>query len=212
MVFFGYVFDQDERYTPPTSLDDKPALSEFIKANWEAKQLIITDRFDKQLLHMRDGVDLFNKLDQIGIQLSSIFQDIRENLVADQDASGKAGWEQLYDSIGLSAGEIRMRQRVKQACKEAQTVSDVIELVQGTYFDVDFISTDHQRCWRYFDIDQRTAEVMIRDDHGNWSYINEEEVIPLDARVAHLRSGEDIHEFILLDPPLSNKNTSDKRQ
>jgi len=212
MAFFGYVYDQDERYAPPTSLDDKQALKEFIKANWDAKQLVITDRFDKQLLLMRDGVDLFNQLDQFDIQLSKIFQDIRENLVTNQDSGEKPEWEQLYDSIGLSAGEIRMRQRVKQACKEAQTVSDVVELVRGTYFDVDFISQDHQHCWRYFDIQRHTAEVMIRDEQGNWSYIEEEEVIPLNARVVHLRSGEDIHEFILLDPPGITDDTPDTIQ
>ena len=207
MNFIGYVYDETGRCARPEYLGDENALIEFITVHWEAKQLIVTDRFDKQLLLMREGVDLFNQLDKIGIQLSSIFQDIRENLVTDQDASGKPDWEQLYDSIGLSAGEIRMRQRVKQACKEAQTVSDVIELVRGTYFDIDFVSQDHQRCWRYFDIDRHTAEVMIRDDQGKWSYTDEEEVIPLNARVVHLRSGEDIHEFILLDPPAGNKHT-----
>lgn len=212
MNFIGYVYNETGRYTHPEYLDDENTLIEFLAVHWEAKLIIITDSFDKKLLLMREGVDLFNQLDLIGIQLSKIFQNIRKNLVINQDLGEKPGWEQLYDLIGLSAGEIHMRQRVKQACKEAQTISDVIELVRGTYFGVDFISRDHRRCWRYFDIDQHTAETMISDDQGNWSYTDEEEVVPLNARVVHLRSGEDIHEFILLDPPASKNDTPSTNQ
>jgi len=163
--------------------------------------LIITDNSDQQLLIMQDGVDLFNHLDQFGIRLLDIFHDIRDNLVNDHETGNKPEWEQLYDSIGLSAGEIQMRQRVKRACKVAKTVSDVVKLVQGTYFDVSFVTEDRQRCWGYFDEMQCTAIVLIKDDQGYWSDSGKEDVITLDARVVHLESREDVHEFILLDPP-----------
>ena len=93
MNFIGFVYNETGRYAQPEYLEDKKALIEFIAAHWEAKQLIITDRFDKQLLLMREGVDLFNQLGQFGIQLSGIFQHIRANLVTEQDASKKPVWE-----------------------------------------------------------------------------------------------------------------------
>jgi len=205
MKFLGYVYDETGRYTSPAFLDDEKALFEFIKANWEVNQLIITDSSDQQLLIMRDGVDLFNQLNQFGIQLSDIFHDIRDNLTNDHDTGNKPEWELLYNSIGLSAGEIQMRQRVKRACKAAKTVSDVIKLVQGTYFDVSFVTKDGQRCWGYFDEMQCSATVLIKDYQGFWSDSGKEDVIPQDARVVHLRSGEDVHEFTLLDPPGENQ-------
>ena len=73
MNFIGYVYDETGRYAHPEYLDDENALIEFIIAHWETKQLIITDRLDKQLLLMREGVDLFNQLDHYGIQLAQIF-------------------------------------------------------------------------------------------------------------------------------------------
>ena len=68
---------------------------------------------------------------------------------SEQD-TGREPWEELYDSIDLSPGEIQMRKCVKAACRTAQTVKDVAYLLEGTYFDAYFFSEDRQRAWGYF--------------------------------------------------------------
>ena len=72
MAYFGYRYRVDGRYFPPVRLDTPAAVTGFIQDNLEAPQLIITDAEDHQLLLMRDGVDLFNALDKIGIFLNSL--------------------------------------------------------------------------------------------------------------------------------------------
>ncbi len=62
-------------------LADQEAVIRFIKAHHEAPQLVITDQRDQQLLLMRDGVDLFNDLDRIGISLQAVLNQIREEIV-----------------------------------------------------------------------------------------------------------------------------------
>jgi hypothetical protein len=210
MKFLGYVFDDSRETVQPTTLD-KTSLVQFIKEHLEVKQLIITDTSNQQLLLMRDGVDLFNQLDEFGIHLPDIYREVRESLVGDGKRSEeKPEWERLYDSIGLSAGEIRMRQRVKRACLAAKTVSDVVDLIQGTYFSVYFYSEDKEQCWGYFDESNFTAMSLLKDENGYWYDSGDPVVIPGDARVVHLRSAEDIHEFILLDPLGQTEDTPDK--
>lgn len=95
-----------------------------------------------------------------------------------------------------------MRQRVKQACKSARSVADVARLLKGTYFNARFYSEDRSRVWGYFDLDEYSVIVLNESDVG---VPGEEQEKPAflnpQARVRHISSGEDIHTFVLLDPP-----------
>lgn len=198
----GYIFTREGHYDRPILLKEKDQLVQFIKDNLNAAKLVITDQADQQILLIQDGVDLYNDLEQFGISLSEIFRAVRAEQVGDMDeARQKQAWEKLYDSIGLSPGEIRMRQRVKRDCLAAQTVQDVADLVSGTYFTVFFISPDDDQCWGYFDETDFSAAVMEKDTDGYWSDTGRMVRIPRDGRVKHLRSGEDIHDFLLFDLP-----------
>ncbi len=42
---------------------------------------------------------------------------------------------------------------------------------------------------------------MTKDQDGYWSDTGRLARIPRDSRVKHLRSGEDIHDFLLFDSP-----------
>ncbi len=102
-------------------------------------KLVVTDRADQQVLLIQECVNLYNDLDQYEVSLGEIFKEIRAERVGGANGEvRKPDWEILYDSIGLSPGEIRMRQRVKRDCRTARTVEDVAELVSGTYFTVYF--------------------------------------------------------------------------
>ena len=105
----------------------------------------------------------------------------------------------LYDQIGLSTGEIHMRQRVKAACRVGKTVEDVAALVAGTYFDAHFISDDGSKLCRFYNQDNYSAMLMTKDKSSAW--VDEPASIFLSptGKVTHLRSGEDIHTFLLLD-------------
>ncbi len=205
MELYGYVFDREGCYGQPVIFRDKDHLVRFIKENLNATKLIVTDRIDQQVLLIQDGVDLYNDLDRFEINLGEIFKEIRAEWAGDPNTEGqKPDWEILYDSIGLSPGEIRMRQRVKHDCRVARTVEDVAELMSGTYFTVYFYSPDGEACWGYFNEFEFTATVMIKDREGYWSDTGRLARIPRDGRVKHLRSGEDIHDFLLLDSPTLN--------
>ena len=200
MLCYGYCFDPEGRYEPPDRLEDLETIIRFIKVHHEAPQLVITDQHDQQLLLMRDGVDLFNDLERIGISLQAVLNQIREEMVEENaQRNEKPRWEVLYDQIGLSPGEIRMRQRVKAACRAALTVADVAEVVRGTYFDAHFLSQDEQKWYRYFDEDDFSATLMIKDENGKWVDEPEKTILSPSAKVRHLRSSEDIHTFELLD-------------
>jgi hypothetical protein len=200
MKIYGYSYLSVDIIPSPIELDHKQAVIRFIKDNLNAAQLIITDAGDNQLLLMRDGLDLFNDLDRIGISLQAVLNHIREEMV-DEGSSRreKPKWEQLYDQIGLSPGEICMRQRVKAACRAAKTVADVAEVVRGTYFDAHFQTTDGNKWYRFFDEEDYSATLMIKDENGNWIDEPEKAVLSPDIMVRHLRSSEDVHTFELVD-------------
>lgn len=200
MAYFGYLYHADGMHFPPVRLKNPEAVSLFIQDNLEAPQLIITDTRDQQLLHLRDGVDLFNELDQIGISLNSILAQRREEVVLGASSSQeKAEWERLYDQIGLSPGEIRMRQHAKAACRAARTVEDVADLVRGTYFDAHFISSDGRIWYRFFNEDDFSITTMEKDSSGNWAEDDVRIHLSPAAKVKHLRSREDTHTFELID-------------
>jgi hypothetical protein len=202
MELYGYTFDREGYYNQPEIIKGKKGLVQFIKKNIDSTKLVVTDQADQQVLLIQDGVDLYNDLGRFGIDLGDIYKEIRAELVDDTDNEvQKPDWEILYDSIGLSYGEIRMRQRVKRACRAARTAEDVANLVKGTYFTVYFYSPDEEQCWGYFDESEFTAVTMIKDEEGYWSDTDRLVRIPRDGRVKHLRSGEDIHDFMLFDSP-----------
>jgi hypothetical protein len=200
MKFFGYRYEDEDITPTPTELPDQQALIHYIKDHYEAPQLVITDAGDTQLLLMQEGVDLQNALDQYGISLAAIFAELRLEIAGETPPHAeKPNWEVLYDQIGLSAGEIRMRQRVKAACLAAQTVEDVAALVAGTYFDAHFVSEDGQKRCRFFNQDDYSATLMTKDESGEWVDRPAPFYLSPSAKVKHLRSGEDIHTFTLLD-------------
>ena len=95
-----------------------------------------------------------------------------------------------------------MRQRVKQACKAAQSVWDVAALLRGTYFDASFISEDKKRAWGYLDVNDCSVYILDGSTEEGWRNERDEMVfLKLDARVKHISSSEDKHWFFILDPP-----------
>ena len=206
MEYLGYVYDAFGRYDAPQKLEDEVALVKFINEYLEAPQMVITDLADNQLLLTREGVDLFNNLSSLGIELGDIYRQVRERQIdSSNESRQKPEWEVLYDSIGLSPGEIRMRQKAKRACLAAQTVADVAELLKGTYFSVYFYNQDRDKCWGHLDEETLTAELLLQDEEGYWYDTGSQFQLAKKARVRHLRSSEDIHEFLLLDTPGAEK-------
>jgi hypothetical protein len=200
MICYGYRYDCDGKYGSAVRLESRDAVIDFIRENIDSPQLVITDNLDRQLLLMRDGVDLFNDLDQIGISLMAVLNQVRDEMVEEGSQPGeKPEWERLYDQIGLSPGEIRMRQRVKAACRAARTVGDVAELIRGTYFDAHFHSSDGERWYRYFDEGDYAASLMVKDKNGVWQEEAERVILVPGMKVRHLRSSEDVHTFEILD-------------
>jgi hypothetical protein len=214
MSFLGYLYNETGQHGTPEVLKDKQSLITFIKDHLNAPQLIVTDSSDHQLLLLRDGVDLHNRLGEWGINLSEIYQDMQQaRLRAETDQPGESRderpeWERYYDSIGLSAGEIRMRQRAKKACKAARTLRDVAELLKGTYFIARLVSADGQRTWDYFDPEDFTAEPNTRNREGHWQEAEERIHLSPEKRIRHQSSAEDVHVFLLLDPPGESKTHS----
>ena len=200
MAFLGFRYNADGRTLPTVRLETPEDVKRFIRDNLEASQLIITDAQDQQLLLMRDGVDLFNELDQIGLSLHSLLNQIRTEAVQDLGSpQEKPEWERHYDQIGLSPVEIRMRQRAKAACRAAQTVADVADLVRGTYFDPHFLTRDRRTWYRFFDADTYQAIVMTKDETGEWVEGPTPVILSPTTHVQHLRSSEDIHTFEIPD-------------
>ena len=98
-----------------------------------------------------------------------------------------------------------MRQRVKRAAKAASSVSEVAELVQDTYFDAFFYTLDESKGWGYFDGADLTVSklVKVKDAFGiGWQDTGHRVHLSPEARVMHQSSSEDVHRFILLNPPL----------
>jgi len=75
-------------------------------------------------------------------------------------------------------------------------VADVAELLAGTYFAVSFENEDGTLTWSGFDPhDLSAAERLPDGDSAEPVYL------PPGSPVRHRRSSEDVHYFVLLDPP-----------
>ncbi len=194
-TFFGYVTIKG-RYDQPTKLEGTQAVVDFVTKHLYAEELRVCDSNDHLLLHLMDGVDIYNELEEININLNELFINARQALIEkEEEQPPKERWEMLYDQIGLSAGEIAMRQRVKKAARAATCVADVAELVQGTYFDARFYSLDDVHCWGYFNDADLTVCLLSEDENDRRIQLKP------DARVQHRSSAEDVHVFTLLDIP-----------
>jgi hypothetical protein len=181
MEFLGYVYDAFGHYDAPHSLQDEFALVKFINEYLEAPQMVVTDLNDNQLLLTREGVDFFSNLSSLGIELGDVYRQIHHGQTETLEGSQqKPPWEVLYDSIGVSPSEVRMRQEIKTRCLTAKKVRDVADLVT------------------------LVVELLLQDVEGYWYDTGAQVALPGSARVQHLRSSEDIHEFLLLDPPAAN--------
>ena len=202
MEFLGYIYDAFGRYDAPQKIEDEFALVRFITKNIEAPQMVITDLNDNQVLLTREGVDFFSNLHSLGIELGDVYRQIRDRRVEPlKEDRQKPPWEALYDSIGLSSSEVRMRQNIKRACLAAKTVQDVADLLKGTYFSVYFYNQERDKSWGHMDKDTLAAELLLLDEEGYWYDTGSLVKLEAEAKVSHLCSSEDIHEFLLLDPP-----------
>lgn len=54
-------------------IESFPTLNLFITGHWEATRIVVTDPDDRQLLLMRDAIDLLNILYENGSVLEAIF-------------------------------------------------------------------------------------------------------------------------------------------
>ncbi|MCJ7694999.1 MAG: hypothetical protein MUO40_06175 [Anaerolineaceae bacterium] len=199
-MFLAYVY-RNGRYDQAKRLKGAQGVYAFLQKNLYEEEIRICDTGDNLIFQARDGIDLFNRLEEIGVNLPGIYQLLcRKALGSGADELPRPQWEQLYDSIGLSSGEIAMRQRVKKAAMAATTVADVVRLLEGTYFSACFYSEDETCCWSYFDPHDLTVRKMdrVESDFGTgWQETGEQVTLDLDARVRHHSSAEDIHTFIL---------------
>jgi len=114
-------------------------------------------------------------------------------------------WQDDYDRTNPSPSEIRTRLAIKKACKTAQNVADITKLLEGGCFTVCFESQDGTRAWGDFNpIDYSVVAMNETIKSGSQKRVGRVTLEP-NARVRYDGSGEDIHVFILLDPPLDKQ-------
>jgi hypothetical protein len=194
-------FRRDGRRHHPVLLDDREALAAFLREHLWDEEVVVADAADALVFRAVAGVDVYSRLGEFGIDLPAVYRVVRAGLQTDEAGpSDPEPWEELYDSIGLSPAEIAMRRRVKALARAATTVRDVVELLEGTYFDARFQSRDGTRTWISFDPEDRSAlaeEPAGTDPTERARWV----VLHPDARVRHAGSAEDVHRFVLLDPP-----------
>lgn len=205
--FRGYV-SRAGRFGRAARLRSPEEIVAFLREHLYAEEVRITDAGDRLLFRAVDGTDLYSCLDELGIDLPGVYAEMRRAWLAEavvaapeEESAPREPWETLYDSIGLSSGEVGMRQQAKRACRAAQTVADVIELLEGTYFDAHFETEDGSRAWAYFDPAECSARVLRRVGDDAWQEGDRRVRLDPAARVRHKGSGEDVHLFLLLDPP-----------
>ena len=201
--YLGYIHSKGQ-HNEPQQLANVDEIISFIKAHLYEKEVVITDSEDNLIFRAIDGVDLYSDLSKLGIDLQAICRDVRRNTVNSESHSDTKheAWEEDYDSIGLSLDEISMRQRAKHACKAARTVADIIKLLEGTYFDAHFTTEERERTWVNFNPrNYSVLEVHEREEEDSDEKQDRTMFLETNARVRYLFSGEDIHLFILLDPP-----------
>lgn len=194
-TYLGYVFINGQQ-SQAQPLAGKDAIISFLQDHLYDPEVIITDSGDRLLFRAVDGIDHYSSLADLEIDLKLVFEKIRKTWHSTEQGADREPWEDFYDSIGLSPEEVRMRQQVKQACKTARTVADVVRLLEGTYFSARFFSEDLSQEWGYFDPDDFSGVRLNASEEPGQAVIFE----PV-ARVKYISSGEDIHTFFLLDPP-----------
>lgn len=185
-------------------LSDCDQVVTFLHANLYAEQVVITDRGDDLWFEAVNGVDLYSRLGELGIDLQAIFQQRRKELYGQDEVSDpdRNSWEELYDSIGLSAEEIAMRRRVKDMVKRAETIEDVIHLLEDSYFDAVFTLPDDPQSWGYFNpADCSVTFHQVEDQVNPENKAGKVILLKKTTRVRHVCSGEDIHHFDLIDLP-----------
>ena len=200
--YWGYVYSNGTQ-VERIQLSNKAELIVFLKSHLYDDQLEITDSLDNLVFRSLDGVDLYTGLGDVGIDLPAIYQELRGEMSASEESGiiDREPWEDNYDHIGLSPGEVRMRQRVKQACRAAQTVGDIAALLKGTYFDAFLISEDKKHAWGYLDEEDCSVYILDGSEEEGWGN-RRDEMVFLDraARVKHVSSSEDKHWFVILEP------------
>jgi hypothetical protein len=181
------------------------AVISFLKASlFKYREVaILISRPERCIFRAVDGVDLYSELRDHGIDLPQIYADIRAGWVARSADPGerRESWEDAYDEIGFSAGEIAMRQRAKRAARRTTTVAEVAAVLEGTYFNAHFETEDGQRQWGYFDRKEMTVTPLQKVGDGWQGEFGKRVALSPAARVEYLLSGEDVHSFVLLDPP-----------
>lgn len=197
MKIIGHVTIAGQRRRP-VELNDRQEVKTFLESHLFDDELVLTDVNDRLVFRAVDGVDLYSSLEELRIDLPALYRKLRSATIETSGDSSfkREPWEDHYDSIGLSPDEIAMRQRSKRLAKTARTVADIVELLAGTYFDARFETEDRTRSWGYFDPDDFSVIEQLAD-HNEGARIH----LSPDARVRHSGSGEDIHSFVLLDPP-----------
>jgi hypothetical protein len=211
-TYRAYV-SREGRFGRASRLETVAEIVAFLREHLYDEEVRIVDADDFLVFRAMGGIDLYSRLGDLGINLPALYREIHATWVAEAQAgAGEGGrpaaggevveprepWEELYDAVGLSAGEIGMRHRAKRACRAARTVADVVDLLEGTYFDAFFQAEDGSREWGYLDRSDGTVEVVRpRGEEGAPLRVRLDPA----ARVRYHSSGEDIHLFVLLDPP-----------
>jgi len=211
--YFGFLF-VDRRCEHVEELEGKEGIVRFLKeylfpeSSGDQTVIRITDYHKKRTIFKSvGGVDCESELQNHGISLPDLYQEIRAQMTqrvqGADDTAHKPEWETYYDSIGLSGERMQMRKTAKQSAKAARTVRDVAELLEGTYFDAWFKRRDGTRSWGYFNSEDFSVQPERATGDGGWQFDESQDRVVLDpnARVEYTGSGEDIHGFILLDPP-----------
>jgi len=205
-IFYGYVYVAGH-HDGPKRLEGIESLVPFIKQHLLCEELRVTDSHDILILHVLDGVDLFSTLHEYGVDLPQLYQSIRKNTLGE----GLKGddqwddWQDEYDRTNPSPSEIRTRLAIKKAFKTAQNVADIAKLLEGGCFTICFESQDGTQAWGDFNpIDYSVVAMNETVKSGSQKGVGRVTLEPT-ARVRHDGSGEDIHVFILLDPPLDKR-------
>ena len=205
-VFYGYVYVAGN-HDGPKRLEGIESLVSFITQHLLSEELRITDSSDILILHVLDGVDLFSTLHEYGVDLPQLYQSIRKRNLG-EGGNGDNLWDDWQDDYGRtnpSPSEIRTRLALKKAFKTAETVADIAKLLEGGCFTVCFESQDGTQAWGDFNpIDYSVVAMNETGKSGSQKRVSRVTLEPT-ARVRHDGSGEDIHVFILLNPPLDQR-------
>ena len=202
-VFYGYVYVAGH-HDGPKRLEGIESLVPFITQHLLSEELRITDSSDILILHVLDGVDLFSTLHEYGVDLPQLYQSIRKHEL-DEGLNGETKWDDWQDDYvrtNPSPSEIRTRLAIKKAFKPAQNVADIAKLLEGGCFTVCFESQDGTQAWGDFNPIDYSVVAMNETAKSNSQKRVSRVTLEPTARVRHDGSGEDIHVYILLDPPL----------